>query len=130
MDQLYKPQPDGLCGDEDNGQTSAWYVLSAMGFYSVCPGVPQYVIGSPLFDKVTMTLENGNSFEIVVHENNPDHVYIQKSMLNGSPHDIPWISHENITQGGKLEFFMGEKPNKQWGAAPEDAPYSMGTAIK
>ncbi len=130
MDQLYKPQPDGLCGDEDNGQTSAWYVMSAMGFYSVCPGVPQYVIGSPLFDKVIMKLENGNTFEITAHENGTDHVYIRKLLLNGMPHDKPWIAHKDILKGGKLEFFMGKEPDKQWGTSPEDAPYSMSNLTK
>lgn len=128
MDQLYRPQPDGLCGDEDNGQTSAWYVLSAMGFYPVCPGVPQYVIGSPLFDRVVMKLENGNSFEIIAHDNNRDNVFIRKALLNGKPYDKPWLSHGDIMKGGKLEFFMADKPNKQWGAASDNAPYSMSAA--
>lgn len=128
MNQLYKPQPDGLCGDEDNGQTSAWYVLSAMGFYSVCPAIPQYVFGSPLFNKIVIKLENGNAFEILAHQNSPENVYVQKALLNGKPHNKPWIAHEDIMKGGKLEFYMGDQPDKGWGAAPEDAPYSMSTA--
>lgn len=123
MQKLYTSAPDGYCGDEDNGQTSAWYVFSALGFYPVCPGTTQYVIGSPLFDKATVTLQNGNQFEIRAGNNGPGRVYIQSATLNGQPFSRTWIGHEEILKGGKLEFEMGDKANREWGRG--GAPYSM-----
>ena len=125
MDRLYGPGPDGLCGDEDNGQMSAWYIFSAMGFYPVSPGVPQYVIGSPLFPKTTLNLPNGRTFEVVAKENNSKNRYIQSARLNGKTYDRNWISHQDIAAGGKLEFVMGAEPNPAWGSAPESVPYSL-----
>jgi predicted alpha-1,2-mannosidase len=125
MNKLYTPYPDGLCGDEDNGQTSAWYVFSSMGFYPVCPGTDQYIIGSPLFDKITLALENGNEFVITANDNCYNNFYIQEATLNGKDFDQPWISHATIMDGGTLEFYMGDQPNKNWAAKPENAPYSM-----
>lgn len=125
MNKLYTPYPDGLCGDEDNGQTSAWYVFSSMGFYPVCPGQPEYIIGSPLFEKVTLHLENGNTFEMNANNNTFDHFYIQKASLNGQILDRPWISHDEIMKGGSLIFNMDKEPNKSWAADPKNAPYSM-----
>lgn len=130
MDQLYAPTPDGYCGDEDNGQTSAWYVFSALGFYPVCPGTDQYVFGSPLFDKITMTLEDEKMFVIEAAENLDDAPYIQSMTLNGDPYQNTWISHEMIQNGGVLQVKMGTTPNKQWGIKNENTPYSMSKSLK
>ena len=125
MDKLYTPYPDGLCGDEDNGQTSAWYVFSSMGFYPVCPGQPEYIIGSPLFDKVTLHLENGKTFEMQANNNGPQNYYIQEAFLNGQSLEKTFITHEEIMQGGKLRFTMDQSPNKSWASDLKNAPYSM-----
>src|SRR5690606_17153368 len=117
MDKLYTPEPDGYCGDEDNGQTSAWYVFSAMGSYPVTPGSDQYVLGSPLFDKITLSLENGNTFNIEAHDNRPGNYYISDASLNGARYDKNWISHADIMKGGKLSFQMSAKPNPKRGVA-------------
>jgi len=127
MEKLYHPGPDGYCGDEDNGQTSAWFVFSAMGFYPVTPGTPQYVFGSPLFEEVTLQLENGNTFRIEALDNGPDNVYIQKTALNGLPLEQTWIDHEAIQQGGRLTFTMSDEPDKDWAIGAEARPYSMST---
>lgn len=124
MDKLYRPTPDGYCGDEDNGQTSAWYVFSAMGFYSVCPGTPQYVIGSPLFKKMTLSLENGKQFVIEAPENSPERIYIQHAALNGAAYEKNYLTHSAIMNGGKIVFKMAEKPNTKRGIKPADAPFS------
>lgn len=125
MDRLYMPTPDGYTGDEDNGQTSAWYVMSAMGFYSVAPASNQMVFGSPVFDKVTLNLENGKQFTISAPENNQSTVYVDKIRLNGKEISRNWIRIQEILDGGTLEFSMSEKPNKLRGTAPKDAPYSF-----
>jgi putative alpha-1,2-mannosidase len=125
MDKLYSPLPDGLCGDEDNGQTSAWYVFSAMGFYPVCPGRPEYVVGSPLFDRVTLNLENGKRFTIKAENNLPANVYIQSARLNGHSYTRNYLLHKDIRSGGELVFKMGDQPNTKRGTAPKDRPYSM-----
>ncbi len=122
---LYKPTPDGYCGDEDNGQTSAWYVFSSMGFYPVCPSTDQYVIGSPLFKKITLRLENGKTFTIQSPTNNADAVYINSTQLNGKAYSRNWISHSAIMQGGNLLFQMSRVPNKTKGIQAADAPYSF-----
>ena len=127
MDKLYAPTPDGYCGDEDNGQTSAWYVFSAMGFYPVTPGTTQYVIGSPLFDRVEMTLANGKTFVINALDNQKKNVYIASSTLNGQTYHNCWIDHSDLMKGGELEFQMTNEAVKNWGAAPGIAPYSLST---
>ena len=124
MNKLYTPTPDGLCGDEDNGQTSAWYVFSALGFYPVSH-TGEYVIGGPLFKKATLHLENGNTFEIHAPENSRNNLYIQSARLNGRPTTKTYITHEQIQNGGVLRFEMGPEPNKVWGIAADDQPYSM-----
>jgi len=124
MDKLYNPNPDGLCGDEDNGQTSAWYVFSAMGFYPVAPGTGEYVFGSPLFKKINLTLENGKTFEISAPQNSTDNVYINKITLNGKVYDKNYISHSDLLKGGKLQFDMAKTPNKSLGTKLESFPYS------
>jgi len=125
MHKLYKPTPDGYCGDEDNGQTSAWYAFSAMGFYSVCPGSTQYVIGSPLFNKVTLNLENGKQFVISAPNNKDKNIYIQSTLLRGSNYTKNYINHADILKGGVFQFNMGEKPNLNRGTKEADKPFSM-----
>ncbi len=130
MTKLYTPTPDGYCGDEDNGQTSAWYVFSSMGFYPVTPGTPEYVIGSPLFDKVTMTLQDGKQFVITADDNNAENVYIQDVKLNNAGHNKSWLDHHVIQAGGSLDFSMGAQPNKTWATADDSVPFSLSTASK
>jgi predicted alpha-1,2-mannosidase len=125
MDKLYTPQADGYCGDEDNGQTSAWYVFSSMGFYPVCPGTDEYVLGSPLFDKVTLTLENGNTFTISSTDNSKENVFVNDIKLNGKSHNFNFIKHADILNGGELNFKMSNQPNKVRGTTEESYPYSM-----
>ncbi len=109
MDELYSTNPDGLSGNEDCGQMSAWYVMSAMGIYSVTPGTDYYVFGSPIFDKVKINLENGNVFEIIAKNNGTKNKYIQSANLNGSAYQLAYINHRDIISGGKLEFEMGSQ---------------------
>lgn len=125
MDKLYTPQADGYCGDEDNGQTSAWYVFSAMGFYPVCPGANQYVIGTPYFDKMTLHLENGKTMTITAQNCNQDNKYIQSLSINGTPSTKNFFTHEQLMQGGNIHYVMGSTPNKQRGISDSDAPYSF-----
>lgn len=125
MDKLYTPEPDGYCGDEDNGQTSAWYVFSAMGFYPVTPGSDQYVLGSPLFDKITLSLENGNTFTIEATDNLREHHYIKEASLNGASLDRNWIRHEEIMKGGQLKFTMAAEPSYTRGTQKGAFPFSM-----
>ena len=125
MKKLYSATPDGYCGDEDNGQTSAWYVFSALGFYPVTPGVPQYVLGSPLFDKVTMHLQNGNSFNIEARNNNYENYYIESIKLNETNYNYTWIDYNDIQKGGKLIFKMNDKPNKDFGISNLSRPFSL-----
>lgn len=119
---LYSAQPSGLCGNEDCGQMSAWYVFSAMGFYPVTPGEDYYVIGSPVFDKVTIHLDNGNKFIIRANNNNPDNPYIQSCSLDGDPYPFSYIKHDLIMTGGRLTFEMGSQPNTDWGSQLSDRP--------
>ena len=125
MAKLYSATPDGYPGDEDNGQTSAWYVWSALGFYPVAPATGQYAIGSPLFRRVTLTMPTGKTLTIDAQNNSPANVYIQAVTLNGQAHDKAFFTHDALEQGGALTFVMGPTPNKAWGAAPADAPYSL-----
>jgi len=124
MDTLYSDQPDGISGNEDAGQMSAWYILSAMGFYSVTPGMDYYVIGSPIFDEVTIHLENGKQFSIKTENNSKKNIYIQSASLNGKPYSRSFLKHQDIMNGGEIRFVMGSDPNKVWGIKKEDRPYS------
>jgi predicted alpha-1,2-mannosidase len=124
MSLLYQSTPDGLCGDEDTGQMSAWYVFSALGFYPVTPGTVDYLIGSPLFDQATIQLPNGKQFVIVAHNNGPQKPYIQDASLNGAKFDKTFITHGQILRGGELRFEMGSAPDYHWGTAPESRPAS------
>lgn len=125
MDKLYTAQADGYCGDEDNGQTSAWYVFSAMGFYPVCPGANQYVIGTPYFHKMTLHLENGKTMTITAQNCSQENKYIQSLSINGMPSTKNFFTHEQLTQGGNIQYVMGSTPNKQRGINDSDAPYSF-----
>lgn len=125
MKKLYQPTPDGLCGDEDNGQTSAWLVFSGMGFYPVCPAAGEYALGSPLFQKITLKLENGKTFSIEAPNNSDQNVYIQSAKLNQQPFSKNFLSHQQIMQGGTLQLIMGAKPNMARGVGAKDVPYSM-----
>lgn len=125
MDKLYAATPDGYCGDEDNGQTSAWYVFSALGFYPVCPGTNQYVIGTPYFDKVTLHLENGKTLAIKAADNSTVNKFVQSIKLGGKSYAKNYFTHEDIMKGGKIEFRMGDKPNTSRGTDDADFPYSF-----
>ena len=125
MDKLYSADADGYCGDEDNGQTSAWYVFSALGFYPVCPGTDQYIVGTPYFDEVKLHLENGKTLEIDADNNSTANRYIQRATLNGQPHTKNYFTHADLMNGGKIEFEMGAKPNTQRGTTDECFPYSF-----
>ncbi|MCU7548786.1 GH92 family glycosyl hydrolase [Chitinophagaceae bacterium LB-8] len=125
MSRLYSPTPDGYCGDEDNGQTSAWYVFSALGFYPVCPGTDQYILGTPLFPKVTLKLESGKTIAITAPSNNKENKYIQSLSVNGRLYRKNWISHKTLMQGATLNFSMTALPNKERGANTDAYPYSF-----
>ena len=122
MNRLYSAAPDGYCGDEDNGQTSAWYVFSAMGFYPVCPGSNQYVIGSPYFDKVALHLENGNTVSLTRNGNGR---YIESMTIDGKPYTHNYLDHSGLLQGADIAFDMSDKPNVKRGTAGNDVPYSF-----
>jgi predicted alpha-1,2-mannosidase len=125
MNRLYKATPDGYCGDEDNGQTSAWYVFSALGFYPVTPAVPQYVLGAPLFKKATLHLENGKTVIINAPGNSDKQRYVQALKVNGKPYAHNWLDHAALMQGATLDFDMSAAPNTRRGASAADAPYSL-----
>ncbi|MBN8854282.1 MAG: alpha-mannosidase [Sphingobacteriales bacterium 50-39] len=127
MRKLYKATPDGYCGDEDNGQTSAWYVFSALGFYSVCPGTDQYVLGTPLFKKATIYLENGKTFVINASASSEKNLYIDNATLNGQAYGKNWISHFDIQKGGRLDLSLNAVPNKSRGTEASAYPYSFST---
>lgn len=130
MTRLYNSTENGYPGDEDQGQTSSWYVLSALGFYSVCPGTDQYVLGSPLFKKVTVTMEDGRKFVIEAEGNSKDAVYIQEAVLNGKPHTRNYLTYKEIVDGGVFRLKMSDKPNTSRGTDISDRPYSVSTADK
>ena len=125
MNRMYNANPDGYCGDEDNGQTSAWYVFSALGFYPVCPGSNQYVIGSPYFKQATVHLENGNTLSI---DADGEGCYIQQMTLNGADYQHNYLDHNQLMQGATIRFGMSTTANKQRGTQPQDAPYSFTNA--
>ena len=125
MNRFYSAAPDGYCGDEDNGQTSAWYVFSALGFYPVCPGSDQYVMGAPLFKKATIHLENGKDFVIEAPENSEKNIYIDRLKLNGKTYTRNYITHSDLFKGGKIEAAMTDKPNTKRGTGEKDRPYSF-----
>ena len=124
IDEQYWNGPDGLSGNEDCGQMSAWYVQSASGFYSVTPGLDYYVIGAPTFDEVVYNLENGNSFKIVANNISDENKYIASATLNGEPYEKSFLKHDDLMHGGALVFEMSDTPSKTFGALPESRPVS------
>lgn len=130
MDRMYTPTPDGYCGDEDNGQTSAWYVFSAMGFYPVAPGTDEYALGSPLFKKVTINLENGNKMVIEAPDNDASKRYVESMKLNGKSYDKNYIKHGELLEGGTISFDMSDKPNTSRGTDESAFPYSFSKEMK
>lgn len=126
MNQWFRNDLMGVPGDEDGGGMTAFVVFSQMGFYPVTPGSPTYNIGSPFFENVTIQLGNGKSFKIIAKNYGEENKYIQSARLNGEDWTKPWFSHDDIKNGGMLELVMGNKANKQWGSAPQDAPPSEG----
>ena len=125
MDRLYNSSENGYPGDEDQGGMSSWYVLSALGIYSVCPGTDEYVLGSPKFRKATITMEDGKKFVIEAKGNSKDNVYIQNATLNGKRHTRNYIHYSDIVNGGVLELQLGNQPEKTRGTAKEDRPFSL-----
>ena len=130
MDKLYFATPDGYCGDEDNGQTSAWYVFSALGFYPVCPGTDQYILGSPLFKSVTLNLENGKKVVINANNNDAANRYISTMKVNGKNYTRNYLTHEDLLRGMTINCTMSATPNKTRGTEEKDAPYSFSKEIK
>lgn len=125
MDRLYTPTPDGYCGDEDNGQTSAWYVFSALGFYPVCPGTDQYALGAPLFKNATVHFENGKTLEIKAPQNSCTNLYIKDMKVNGAEYSKNYVTHSLLQNGGVVDCVMSDTPNMERGIGMEDAPYSF-----
>mgnify|MGYP004694465609 FL=1 len=127
MDRLYTPTPDGYCGDEDNGQTSAWYVFSAMGFYPVCPGSGQYALGTPYFKSMKLHLENGQQVSI---QSEGDGCYVDDMQMNGKKYDLNYLDLNSLRQGAQISFRLSEKPNLKRGILESDAPYSFSKFMK
>ena len=127
MDRMYTPNPDGYCGDEDNGQTSAWYVFSSLGFYPVCPGTSQYIIGAPLFKKATLHFENGKTLEINAPQNSAENIYIESMKLNGQTYTKNYLDYNDLMKGSVWDVEMGNTPNKTRGTQASDLPYSFST---
>ena len=125
MEKLYSATPDGYCGDEDNGQTSAWYIFSALGFYPVCPGTDQYIIGTPLFKEAKLHLENGKCLTIEAKNNSATNKYIRSIKLNGKNHTLNYFKHNVLVEGGKIQFLMDNEPNLKRGSTKETVPYSF-----
>ena len=125
MNRMYTPGPDAYCGDEDNGQTSAWYVFSALGFYPVCPGSDQYILGAPLFKKATVYLENGKDIVISAPENSDKNIYIDAMRVNGRDYTRNYLLHSELVNGSEVEIKMSDVPNMQRGTFEEDFPYSF-----
>lgn len=128
MLKLYSPTPDGYCGDEDNGQTSAWYVFSALGFYPVCPASGEYALGAPLFKKATLNLSNGNTVTISAPNNELSTPYVNRLSVNGNIYDRNYITYDLLNQGALLDYQMGKEPNYSRGIAADSKPYSFSRA--
>lgn len=129
MDKLYNPNPDGYCGDEDNGQTSAWYVFSALGFYPVCPGTDEYILGSPLFKSVTLNLENGKKV-VIKADNDKSKRYVSSMTVNGKNYTKNYITHETLMKGAVVNYKMSKTPNTLRGIETKDFPYSFSNELK
>ncbi len=125
VDSLFTATPDGLCGNDDCGQMSAWYVMSALGFYQVCPGQPIYSIGSPLFKRATIHLENGKQFIVKAEDYGRNNKYIQSAFLNDMPYSKSYFTHAALMNGGELQLAMGSRPNPTWASSDNDSPHSL-----
>lgn len=125
MNKLYSAAPDGYCGDEDNGQTSAWYVFSALGFYTVCPGTDEYIIGSPIFKSAKLHLENGNTIVIKSDNTGNDYRYVNDMKVNGKSYSRNYLTHDQLIDGANIQFRMSKTPNKKRGISEKDVPYSL-----
>lgn len=125
MDKLYNPNPDAYCGDEDNGQTSAWYVFSSMGFYPVCPGTDEYILGSPIFKEIKIKLENKNTITIKSLNNNSENRYVKNVKLNGKQYGKNYFKHDDLIKGANILYEMSNTPNKKRGVNTADLPYSF-----
>ena len=125
MDNLYGSGPDGYCGDEDNGQTSAGFVFSSLGFYPVAPVTGEYIIGSPLFNDVTIKLSNGNEINIKAEGNSKENVFVDDIQLNGQAFDDNWFNHSELLNGCKIDFKMSKQPNLKRGTNQDITPFSM-----
>ena len=122
---MYGVGPDGLCGNDDMGQMSAWYIFSAMGFYPVAPGQNVFIIGTPLFEEVRLKFDDffeSKEFVVKAEGVSSENIFIQSAMLNGKPYNKSWISHDDIIKGGELMFEMGAEPNKDWGNSHDMLP--------
>jgi predicted alpha-1,2-mannosidase len=124
LDSLYSDKPDGLSGNEDVGQMSAWYIFSALGFYPANPANGLYVFGSPVVDRAILHIGEGKTFSIQVRNNHSENMYIQKITLNGKRYSKSYLQHKDILRGGSLIIEMGNKPSSTWGVKPADRPYS------
>ena len=129
MERMYNAHPDGYCGDEDNGQTSAWYVFSALGFYPVCPGSGEYALGAPLFKKAILHLENGKDVVISAPDNSYNNRYVERMDINGIENDLNFITHQQLTTGTSIIFNMADKPNKKRGISDSSSPYSFSKEV-
>ena len=125
LDEMYQPTPEGIIGNEDCGQMSAWYILSAMGFYPVCPGTDQYVLGAPYLPYMKVRLENGKTFEVKADKVSDKNRYVKAVKLNGKPYTKGYITQDDILNGGTLTFEMTSSPNKKRLFNGEDRPYSL-----
>jgi putative alpha-1,2-mannosidase len=125
MSHLFDNTPDGISGNEDCGQMSAWYIFSSLGFYPVCPGSLQYVVGTPRVEKAVVRLDGGKTFTVSTKNLSSENFYIKSATLNGKPFDRSYITHREIMSGGELVFTMSAKPNTAWATAKESVPYSM-----
>ena len=123
--EMYSSAPDGLCGNDDCGQMSAWYIFSALGFYPVTPGSGYFVIGTPAVKRAEISLPNGNKFVIETSNYSSENIYIQSVMLNGIPYDKTFLTVEDIMNGATVKFTMGPEPNKSWGTSSENRPIAL-----
>ena len=127
---MYRNNIDGLCGNDDCGQMSAWYIFSAMGFYPVCPGTDEYVLGTPYFKEMKLHLENGKTVTISAPNNGDDKRYISSMTLNGKEYTKNYLTHQDLLNGASISYKMDAKPNQQRGTKEADFPYSFSNELK
>ena len=125
MDKFYTCNPDGYCGDEDNGQTSAWYVFSALGFYPVCPATDQYILGTPLFKKVEVSLPGGKTLRINAPDNGKENCYVAGMKVNGKRYTRTYLEHDLLTDGAEIRYTMSDVPSFNRSVSMDDRPYSF-----